>query len=60
MHLGQGAAPIPLFILAVGLGLLYQRTGRIVPCIIVHMLLNAMTLWIEFCRLNSGLEMVSI
>jgi membrane protease YdiL (CAAX protease family) len=40
MHLGQGAAPIPLFVLAVGLGWLMQRTGSLIPCIIVHMLLN--------------------
>ena len=40
MHLGHGAAPIPLFVLALGLGYLYQRTGRLLPCILVHMLLN--------------------
>jgi membrane protease YdiL (CAAX protease family) len=40
MHIGQGAAPIPLFVFALGLGYLYQRTGRLLPCIIVHMLLN--------------------
>lgn len=55
MHLGQGAAPIPLFFLSIGLGFLYQRTGRLVPAIIVHMLLNGATLCMEFCRVNSGM-----
>ena len=43
-HLGQGAAPVPLFILAMSLGYIYRRTGSIVPCIVVHFLLNAYTL----------------
>jgi membrane protease YdiL (CAAX protease family) len=49
MHLSQGAAPIPLFVLALGLGYLYARTGRVLPCIVVHIWLNAFslfTLWI--------------
>ncbi len=44
MDLGNGPSPIPLFFLALGLGYLYQRTHRILPCIVVHMLLNGMTL----------------
>ena len=36
--------PIPLFFLAIVLGLLYFRTHRIVPSIVVHMLLNASSL----------------
>lgn len=55
MHLGQGAAPIPLFFLSMGLGFLYQRTGRLVPAIVVHMLLNGATLSMEYCRLNAGI-----
>ena len=43
-HLGQGANPISLFFLAIGLGYLYQRTHRIVPCIMVHMLFNAFSM----------------
>ncbi|QDU98264.1 CPBP family intramembrane glutamic endopeptidase [Lignipirellula cremea] len=49
MHWGHGPAPIPLFFLAIGLGYLYQQTHRIVPCILVHFLLNATT----FCVLLS-------
>jgi membrane protease YdiL (CAAX protease family) len=39
-HLDQGPAPISLFILALGLGYLYQRTHRVLPCIVVHFLVN--------------------
>jgi membrane protease YdiL (CAAX protease family) len=49
-HLGQGPAPVSLFVFALGLGYLYQSTHRILPCIVVHMALNAMTvslLWLQ-------------
>nr|WP_271957660.1 CPBP family intramembrane glutamic endopeptidase [Rubripirellula sp.] len=44
MHVGQGAAPIPLFLLSLGLGYLYRQTGSLIPCIVVHMVLNSTTL----------------
>lgn len=44
MHFSQGPAPIPLFLLALGLGYVYARTGRILPCIVVHVLLNGCSL----------------
>ena len=50
MHWGNGPDPIPLFLLALGLGYLYQRTHRAMPCVVVHMLLNACSLamlWLE-------------
>lgn len=47
-HLGQGAAPIPLFVLALVLGFLYQRTHRLLPSIVVHFLLNAITMAMLF------------
>ena len=43
-HFGNSTDPIPLFVFAMGLGYLYQRTHRILPCIVVHMLLNAFSL----------------
>lgn len=52
LHWGQGPAPIPLFFLALGLGYIYQRTHRILPCIVVHMLLNGTTLLV--CWLVQG------
>jgi len=39
-HIGQGAAPLALFFLALGLGYLYQRTHRLLPSIITHFLIN--------------------
>lgn len=43
LHIGQGAAPVPLFFLALALGYLYQRTHRLLPCATVHFCLNAST-----------------
>ena len=43
-HWSHGLDPIPLFLLAIGLGYLYQRTHRIVPCIVLHFLLNLCSL----------------
>lgn len=44
LHASHGPDPIPLFVLALGLGYLYQRTHRILPGIVVHFLLNSVTL----------------
>jgi membrane protease YdiL (CAAX protease family) len=44
MHYSHGPDPVPLFVLALGLGYLYQQTRRIVPCVVVHFCLNAFTL----------------
>ncbi len=44
LHASHGPDPIPLFMLAIGLGYLYQRTHRILSCITVHFLLNGVTL----------------
>lgn len=41
LHIGHGAAPIPLFFLALSLGYLYQRTHRLLPSATVHFCLNA-------------------
>ena len=52
MHISQGPAPIPLFVLALGLGYVYARTGRILPCIVVHMLLNGCSLITKLVELH--------
>jgi hypothetical protein len=39
-HFSHGPDWIPLFVLALGLGFLYQRTHRLLPCMTVHFLLN--------------------
>jgi membrane protease YdiL (CAAX protease family) len=44
LHFGQGAAPIPLFFLSLGLGYLYRQTGNITAPLVVHVILNALTL----------------
>ena len=43
-HYSHGPDPIPLFVLAVGLGYLYRQTHRVLPCIVVHFLLNSCSL----------------
>lgn len=48
MHAGQGAAPIPLFVLALGLGFVYRQTHRVLPSITVHLLLNATTMLVLY------------
>jgi membrane protease YdiL (CAAX protease family) len=40
VHIGQGLAPIPLFALGVGLGYVYRQSRSVVPCIVIHMLMN--------------------
>lgn len=44
-HAGQGPAPIPLFVFGIALGYLFRRTGSIVPCIILHLMLNAFSMF---------------
>jgi len=44
LHLGQGGAAVPLFFLALALGYLYRQTGRLGPCMVVHLILNAFTI----------------
>jgi membrane protease YdiL (CAAX protease family) len=43
MHIGHGAAPIPLFLLSLALGFLYQRTHRLWPSLAAHAALNLVT-----------------
>lgn len=45
------ADPIPLFFLAVVLGIVYYRTHRITPVIVVHLALNATSLGLAWLQL---------
>jgi len=48
-HYSHGPDPIPLFVLALGLGYLYRQTHRLLPCVVVHLLVNLTTmlqLWV--------------
>jgi len=56
MHLGHGAAPIPLFFLALALGYLYQRTGRLLPSVTVHFCLNACSLALLYLGLPGEIK----
>jgi membrane protease YdiL (CAAX protease family) len=42
-HYGHGVSPAPLILLGVVMGYLYQRTHRIVPSIVCHLLFNGFT-----------------
>ncbi|MCG8448253.1 MAG: CPBP family intramembrane metalloprotease [Pirellulales bacterium] len=50
-HIGQNvAAPVSLSLFGIVLGYLYQRTHRLLPCIVAHMVFNAFTmalLWLQ-------------
>ncbi|TWU47855.1 CPBP family intramembrane glutamic endopeptidase [Rubripirellula reticaptiva] len=54
MHIGQGAAPIPLFFLSLGLGYLYRQTGNITAPMVVHMVLNGTTITMEGFRVMTS------
>jgi membrane protease YdiL (CAAX protease family) len=43
-HFGYGPEPLPIFLLAIVLGYVYQRTHRIIPCIVAHALFNGLTM----------------
>jgi membrane protease YdiL (CAAX protease family) len=53
-HFGIGPDPIPLFFLAIVLGYTYQRTHRIVPCMVTHALFNSLTLIALWRMLSTG------
>lgn len=40
-HINHGGGWVAIFVLALGLGLLYHKTHRLLPCILLHMALNA-------------------
>jgi membrane protease YdiL (CAAX protease family) len=45
VHIGQGLAPIPLFFMGIVLGYLYLKTNNLLPCIVLHMGLNAFSMF---------------
>lgn len=44
LHGGQGPAPISLFILSLGIGYVFDRSGSLTSCVLIHGLLNGMTI----------------
>ncbi len=43
-HYGDGPEPVPLFVLGLVLGYVYQRTHRLLPSIVTHALFNLFTM----------------
>jgi membrane protease YdiL (CAAX protease family) len=55
LHAAQWPAPIPLFLLALGLGVVYQRTGSLLAPIAMHAVFNAFsTLMLFMVALPGG------
>jgi membrane protease YdiL (CAAX protease family) len=50
-HWGNGPDLLALFVLAMGLGYVYQRTHRLLPCILVHFLLNLTSMLLLWTQL---------
>ena len=53
-HLNHGGGWIAIFVLAIGLGCLYHKTHRLLPCILLHMALNATSLGLAYWATQSG------
>ena len=54
LHISHGPDWIPLFFLAVGLGYLYRQTNRLLPCIVVHFLLNGVSMGMFLVAILEG------
>ncbi len=55
-HVGYGPEPVPLFLLALILGYVYQRTHRIVPCMVTHALFNGTSLVALWRVMSAGAQ----
>jgi membrane protease YdiL (CAAX protease family) len=55
-HFGYGPEPIPLFLLGLIFGYVYQRTHRIVPTLVAHALFNGMSLFMLWRFVQAGGE----
>lgn len=53
-HLGQGWAPVPLAVLALGLGYVYRQTHRLAPVVAMHMAFNALGLAVAVVSAGQG------
>jgi len=53
-HSGQGWAPVPLAVLAVGIGYVYRQTHRLVPIVAMHMAFNALGLAVALATGGQG------
>jgi len=55
-HFGYGPEPIPLFLLGLIFGYVYQRTHRIVPTLVAHALFNGMSLFMLWRFVQAGAQ----
>jgi membrane protease YdiL (CAAX protease family) len=55
-HLGQGPSPIPLFAFSLIVAYAYQRTHRIVPCMVAHLVFNGLSIAILAVSLLASSE----
>jgi len=53
-HAGQGLAFLPLFPLALVLGLIAERTGSIVPSVLLHAMFNAVSVFLLLAQPGPG------
>jgi membrane protease YdiL (CAAX protease family) len=53
-HAGQGLAFLPLFPLALVLGAIAERTGSIVPCVLLHGMFNAVSVFLLLAQPGGG------
>jgi membrane protease YdiL (CAAX protease family) len=56
-HYQQWPAPVPIFLLSLGLGYIYQRTGRLVAPIALHATFNGLSTTLMFLVVFSKLPM---
>jgi len=54
LHGTHGPDPIPLFVFAMGLGYLYERTHRILPSLVLHATLNSTSVLVLGIALLTG------
>ena len=52
-HIGYGPEPVPIFLLGLVLGYVYQRTHRIIPSMVTHALFNSFTMFILWLLVRS-------
>jgi membrane protease YdiL (CAAX protease family) len=55
-HYGYGPDPIAIFFLALILGYVYQRTHRILPCMIAHALFNSVAVFVLWRMVFGGAD----
>lgn len=55
-HFGYGPEPVPMFLLGLIFGYVYQRTHRIVPTLVAHALFNGMSLFMLWRFILAGGE----